>query len=509
MEDSIKKISDIYQDFKNNSSFDIQLLREKLDKNLLPSQEEKEKYSEVTTPYSLIEKMISVIPSDFWENPNVKVFDPCSGKGGFLLSLFTMFFKGLEKKIENIVERSKHILNNILYFSDISESNIIINREILLYHASMHCCWLPIKDIEYNSVIANSLGLCDDKWSEKFDLVIGNPPFNEENNKKIILWTKFVYKALQVWIKPGGYLVYVHPPLWRKPFFTNKKTYDKIFDLMTKQNFMHYLSINGKKEGINIFNCGTRFDWYLISKPNVEKGGAKTSPNSLDSFISPSPLNSDLAPLSPSPLNSDLAPLSPSPLNSDLTPPFSKVEKVEKVKTNVDDEDGIIHYLDLTKYNWLPSKNYDLVSSVLAINNEEKCPIMYSRSFYGTDKSWMSPQKNEKLGFIYPCIHSTLKGGITRYYYSKFCNKGHFSISKVIFGESGIFEPILDINGEYGMTHCAMAIEISNMEEGEKIVKALKSEKFHKLIESCYFSSFRIDWRMFIDFKKDFYLLFL
>jgi hypothetical protein len=42
MEDSIKKISDIYQDFKNNSSFDIQLLREKLDKNLLPSQEEKE-----------------------------------------------------------------------------------------------------------------------------------------------------------------------------------------------------------------------------------------------------------------------------------------------------------------------------------------------------------------------------------------------------------------------------------------------------------------------------------
>jgi hypothetical protein len=106
-------------------------------------------------------------------------------------------------------------------------------------------------------------------------------------------------------------------------------------------------------------------------------------------------------------------------------------------------------------------------------------------------------------------VHSTLKGGVVRYYYSKFCNKGFFGVPKVIFGESGIFEPILDLDGTYGMTHCAMAIEISGLEEGEKIVQALKSTKFDNLIQSCCFSSFRIDWRLFLDLKREFYLEFL
>jgi len=79
----------------------------------------------------------------------------------------------------------------------------------------------------------------------------------------------------------------------------------------------------------------------------------------------------------------------------------------------------------------------------------------------------------------------------------------------VIFGESGIFEPILDVEGNYGVTHCAMAIAITDLEEGEKIVAALKSDKFDDLIQSCCFSSFRIDWRIFLDFKREFYLEFL
>jgi hypothetical protein len=121
----------------------------------------------------------------------------------------------------------------------------------------------------------------------------------------------------------------------------------------------------------------------------------------------------------------------------------------------------------------------------------------------------MSSLKNEEVGFVYPCVHSTLKGGVVRYYYSKVNNKGFFGDPKVIFGESGIFEPILDLDGSYSMTHCAMAISVSGEEEGAKIVAALKSDKFDELIQSCCFSSFRIDWRMFIDFKRDFYLKFI
>jgi hypothetical protein len=198
-----------------------------------------------------------------------------------------------------------------------------------------------------------------------------------------------VYRALCVWIKDDGYLSYIHPPLWRKPFFTNKKNYLKIFDLMVKNNKMIYLSINGKKEGLNTFNCGTRFDYYLI----------KRSYSYLDANSSVSTYDNGL---------------------------------------EVDDEDGNITYIDLSQFNWLPSKNFDLVASVFAKGHEERCPILYSRSFYGTDKSWLSSERNEELGFIYPCVHSTLKGGITRYYYSKVNNRG-FLVSQKLYLVNQVF----------------------------------------------------------------------
>ena len=87
--------------------------------------------------------------------------------------------------------------------------------------------------------------------------------------------------------------------------------------------------------------------------------------------------------------------------------------------------------------------------------------------------------------------------------YSKFNDKGHFGISKVIFGESGIYNPIIDVKGEYGMTHGAMAIEIDNVIEGEQISKVLTSDKFQDIIKSCNYSSFRIDWNIFEDMKRD------
>ena len=74
----------------------------------------------------------------------------------------------------------------------------------------------------------------------------------------------------------------------------------------------------------------------------------------------------------------------------------------------------------------------------------------------------MSKTKTEE--FCYPCIHSTPKSGV-RYMYSKVNDKGHFGVPKVIFGESGINNSVIDKDGIYGMTHGAMAIEITSNEE--------------------------------------------
>ena len=135
------------------------------------------------------------------------------------------------------------------------------------------------------------------------------------------------------------------------------------------------------------------------------------------------------------------------------------------------------------------------------------CPIIYDRTSYGSDKKQrMSHEKNDE--FKYTCIHTTPKTGI-RYMYSNVNDKGHFGISKVIFGDSGISNPIIDMEGIYGMTEHSMAIQVSNIEEATNIVKAIVSKKFSELIKSCSFSSYQLDWRLFQEFKKDFWVEFV
>jgi hypothetical protein len=93
--------------------------------------------------------------------------------------------------------------------------------------------------------------------------------------------------------------------------------------------------------------------------------------------------------------------------------------------------------------------------------------------------------------------------------YSSVKNKGHFGVSKIIFGESGINNIIIDITGKYGLTQEAIGIKIKNFKEGTEFKKALESNKFKNVLIACSWSNFRIDWRLFTYFKEDFYKYFL
>jgi hypothetical protein len=94
--------------------------------------------------------------------------------------------------------------------------------------------------------------------------------------------------------------------------------------------------------------------------------------------------------------------------------------------------------------------------------------------------------------------------------YSNVNNKGHFGIMKVIIGETGIDNAINDYEGKYGMTQDSFAFKISSKNEGDEILKIIKTPEFKKLLkESCSWSNFRIDWRLFTYFKKDFYKYFI
>jgi hypothetical protein len=438
----VNNIRDIYSIAPANK------LRELIEKHFIPTNDEKKGNAEVPTPVKLVDEMLKSTPLEFWKTPSM-VFEPCCGKGNFVLGIFDRFYEGLEEMYPDEIERCRVIMTECIYYADLTVLNVFITTEIMKCHVQSYC-GLDELDFEFNNYTGDTLELnIEDIWDiNGFDMICGNPPYNSSGDTATgnTIWQDFTKKALNEWLLPNGYLLFVHPPGWRKPN-TERGKFTKMFDLMTKQNQMLYLEIHGIKDGQKVFNCGTRYDWYLIEKKKHYK------------------------------------------------------------QTIIIDENGEQNEINLSELSWLPNSNILEINKILAKNDGERCPIIQSMSAYEPRKKWMSSIQSQE--FKYPCVHSTPKSGI-RYMYSKVNDRGHFGVSKVIFGDSGIYNPVIDMDGKYGMTQHSMAIQVDNLEEATYISKVIESDKFDKkIIQSCLYSSYAIDWNIFKEFKKDFWKEFI
>ena len=423
---------------------DQQLVKEFLKLKLTPNIENKKNNGEVFTPEFLIEEMLDKLPKGVWSNPDLKWFDPAVGVGNFMIFVYYRLMENLKTHFPDDIERKTHIIKNMLYMSELNPENIKECKKLF--------------NNELNIYEGDTLKM--DTFKEfgidQFDIIVGNPPFNSPGaiGTGNTIWQLFVKLSLNL-LNKDGYLVYVHPSGWRKPASEKSKTHG-LYKLMTKDNTMRYLEIHDSKDGLKTFQAGTRYDWYVI-----------------------------------------------------------KASKNNNYKTIIKDELGITSKINLNDWDFLPNYNLKLVLSLLAKEGDERCPINRGK-YHTTRKDLVSSVKTSN--FKYQLIHSTNKdkvdkqtGNIVsgiRYMYSSRNDKGDFGISKVIFGESGINDVIIDLKGEYGITEGAMAIEISSEDEGKEGVelkKYLLSSDFQEILKACKWGNFRVEWVLFTYFKKDFY----
>jgi hypothetical protein len=447
--DLIKDIISKYFD-KNSNTYNISIqfkmslqslidnpkeLLELINDCLKPKDIEKKQFGEVFTPMNLINEMLDKLPIEVWTNKNLKWLDPATGMGNFQIAVYLRLMDGLKDEFEDVKERKKHILENMLYMSELNKKNVLVCKQIFDIN----------NELKINIYEGDSLKVDYDKefGIKQFDIIIGNPPYNASGNKATgnTIWQKFVLMSFKL-IKLNGYITLIHPSGWRKPISEKGKS-NNLFDLMTSKNNMIYLEMHDSKDGMKTFNCGTKYDWYVINiKNNINNN------------------------------------------------------------TEVIDEKKSKHLLNLKNYSFLPNSNIELFNKIYC-KNPDITNILYSRSSYGSDKKWVSKLKNEN--FKYTVIHSTTKSGC-RYLYSNTNNNGFYGIKKVIFGDSGINEPIIDNTGDLLLSEHAMAIPIIN--NNEKIIyECIKSDKFKDFIKSCMWSNFQIDWRLFTYLKKNFYEL--
>ena len=407
-------------------------LSEAIDSYLVPQELEKKTNAEVSTPFKLRQEMLDRIPENFWKKRR-KVFEPCSGKGGFLIDIVDRFMKGLKDEIKDEEKRYKIIVEECLYFSDINSINTFISK-LLLDPEDKY-------KLKYNE--GNTLELSvKEKWDvDGFDAVIGNPPYQTQVGPKKTqpLWNLFTKKYLDS-LTENGYLLFVHPSGWRSPVGVFRDVYDKILD----KNLL-YLNMNDFKKGQQVFGVGSNFDYYLVQNNNKKQ-------------------------------------------------PVKIVDIYDRNYT-----------IDLSKWSFIPSGGFELYEKVLALKGEEKVEVYYSRSLYGTDKSNMKKEKTDE--YKYPCCYTiTIRDGMKCFYSSQ--RKGHFDIPKVMWSNGLGTYPIIDKNGEYGLTQFSYAI-VDNKQNLNNIKLTLENIKFIKLMEYVKFTNNKYNYKVIALFKKDFWKEFI
>ena len=437
----IRTVKELFiKNIKNNKE-----LSNLIDKYLIPQELEKKSNAEVSTPFNLRQEMLDKIPVEFWTTTN-KIFEPCSGKGGFILDIIDRFMNGLKVSIPDEKLRYKTIVEECLYFCDINSTNIFICKLLID----------PFNEYKLNCNEGNTLELnIKKKWNiDGFDAVIGNPPYNIPKDDTLkggyggrSLWDKFVDASIDNWLNQNGYLLYVHPPSWRKPEH-------RLWNKMTKDNKIIYLKCYSKKEGNQIFKCSTLFDYYLlqITKDNIISeiyGQDKKTYN----------------------INLEKWEFLPS----------GCIDVISQILGN----NEVIYSSSIydTRRKW-----------ILPIKIKESKEEYYKRC------------NNES--YTYPIIHNMTKEYGNGYVYSNE-NKGHFGIKKVVLSFGEFQYPYNDYDGKYGMSQICYGLEIKSKEEGNNICKAINSDSFKDILKYTKWSTFQTDWRMFKYFKKDFWKEFI
>ncbi len=174
--------------------------------NLEHNKDGKNKRGEVFTNPELIDTMLDQLPKTVWSQKFYKWLEPTAGLGFFSALVYLRLMKGLKTQIKNEKDRSKHIIEKMLYMCELDKSNYNKCKKWFGPTSNVQCGDFLSDKVRFPNI--------------RFHCIIGNPPFQDNygltnEGKRILggkskLYERIFLKAHSL-LEEDGYLSFIVP----------------------------------------------------------------------------------------------------------------------------------------------------------------------------------------------------------------------------------------------------------------------------------------------------------
>ena len=226
--------------------------------HLVVKDAEKKLFGEVFTPVELVCEMLDKLPKEVWKNPNLKWLDPANGIGNYPVVVYYKLMDSLAdvKGFETESKRSKHIIENMLVMVELNPINVRVCKKI--FNMIDGDCVPNVFEEDFL------------EWSEntdnKFDVIMGNPPYNSGGTKHTgekNIYAIFSKQSLKM-LKLDGLLLFIHPQPYRIKNYTITGVNINLNKIYTELNIKYIKILNTTETSKYFPNTQIKVDYILV-----------------------------------------------------------------------------------------------------------------------------------------------------------------------------------------------------------------------------------------------------
>jgi hypothetical protein len=187
----------------------------------------------------LVNEILDQLPAEVWTSETTTFLDPAIGGGQFI--------HAIEQRLRSAGHTDDNI-NGRVYGCE--------NSKLSVQYAKN----------KYKLVATLGVGdfLTKDFTTMKFDVVVGNPPYQDTKETSYKLWNKFLIKANSM-VNENGFIGMVLPTTWTQPLSNKPAEINKTVNDIMFGNTILWSNLNVN----SFFNVGINISAFILKKDNV------------------------------------------------------------------------------------------------------------------------------------------------------------------------------------------------------------------------------------------------